>query len=122
MTRALLTAILLTLFSQTACADVVFYCSSGQMVGIEKDKFDRLSSEKFKLALLGDETINDFKTIVFRGGILDSYSFEVHYAADENWWQAGSEKSTFVFRNSWLYGSISNGENIISFSSKCDKF
>ncbi|MDA0846331.1 MAG: hypothetical protein O3C44_10415 [Proteobacteria bacterium] len=86
MTRTLLTAILITLFSQTAWADVVFYCSSGQMVGIEKDKFDRLSSEKFKLALLGDETINDFKTIVFRGGILDSYSFEVHYAADENWW------------------------------------
>ena len=122
MTRTLLTAILLTLFNQTAWAGIIYYCASEQILAIEKDKTTRLSPEKFKLALEGNATINDFNKIVFRGGFLDKHSFDMHYAADDNWWQAGSEKSTFVFRSGWLYAAVSTGKYIISFSSKCDKF
>ena len=122
MTRTLLTAVFLSLFSQTARAEVVYNCASEQRLVIEKDKTERLSPEKFKLAIEGNTSNNDLKIIVFRGGFLDKHSFDMHYAADEDWWQAGSEKSTFVFRSGWLHAAVSTGKYIISFSSKCDKF
>jgi hypothetical protein len=121
LTRALIIALCLAFYSQAALAEIVYYCASEQIVRIEKDKSERLTPKRFKLVLEGDASTNDFKIIVFRGGLLDKLSFDMHYAADDDWWQAGSEKSTFVFRNGWLHAAVSTGKYIISFSSKCDK-
>lgn len=117
MTRTLLTAIFLTLFSQAAWAEAVFYCSSEQIIKIENDKAERYQNENFKLAVVDNSEI-----ITFRGGPFNLKSFNIHYAADENWWDAGSEKTTFSLRDGRLYGAITHSRSMLVISAKCDKF
>jgi len=51
MTRTLLTAIFLTLFSQTAWAKTVYYCTGTQFTEIKANKLENFKPQNFKFSV-----------------------------------------------------------------------
>jgi len=121
MTRTLFTAIFLTLFSQTAWAEVVFYCTGTNFIQIENHKPTTYINEKFKFSI-------DEKRILYGSNhkFLKNMKMAVTYWKDENNWAVSAADHITRFKDgvySFKSGfAIKNDVQTTVITAKCDKF
>ena len=116
MIRTLLTAILITLFSQTAWAEVVYFCNVNQHITIDGQKLDRYKPHRFKMMVSARD-----KKVKFAGGALDKMSFEFKNFWKKNDWYAKGSYAIIQFEGRrFEYVSITS--DITAFSAECDTF
>jgi hypothetical protein len=118
MTRTLLTALFLTLFSQTAWAETVFYCTETVSVDINNHELTQYKPQNFKFKITGRE-------VTFgSGGYFDNVTKNITTYHNENNWAATEKYSmlwfnegNFIYTSAFIYVKKS-----AVISAKCDKF
>jgi len=121
MTRTLLAAIFLTLFSQTAWANAVYYCSGTHLVQVENSIFERFSPLNFKFSV--DRTKIKYGNSTFFNGAIESITF---WQGENHWVSMNGDFAITKFKNGEYLmttnGFWEEGIKATLISAKCDKF
>ncbi|MDC0649102.1 hypothetical protein N8Z70_02835 [Candidatus Puniceispirillum sp.] len=118
MTRTLLTAIFLTLFSQTASAETVFYCTETVSLNVNNHELTNYKPQNFKFRITE-------RVVTFGSGgyfdnatkIITSYSNENNWASTDKYSMMWFNKGYFIFTSAFI---LTKQSAIIT--AKCDKF
>ena len=120
MTRTLLTAIFLALFSQTAWGEDIYYCSETHFVEIDSGTLKNYKTKNFKLNV----TVERLK---FGGtGFFKHKELPITSWTEKNLWKASGDFYIVSFNEGQLIGAVSayskKGVVGILISAECDKF
>jgi hypothetical protein len=118
MTRTLLTAIFLTLFSQTASANTVFYCTGTNLVKVEDHKLEKFKTQNFKFSV-------NQNTIKFgSGGYFDKHEAGITRWTDEYNWASTNNMANITFLKGYFTSAevYSYIDKAFLITAKCDKF
>jgi hypothetical protein len=121
MTRTLLTAIFLTLFSQTAGAKTVYYCTGTQFTEIKANKLENYEPQNFKFSV-------DQKGVNFGSdGFFAGSKMLIEMWVSESIWKARDAGDVVVaFQDGAFVAALAfvgeDGAMGLLVAAKCDKF
>ena len=120
LVRSLFTAILITLISQQALAQAVFYCNGTNLIEIKKDKATNYKTQNFKFSA-------DSKLIKFGdGGYFSGDQMSISDWISEDFWAATNEIAMVRFhKGQFMYAASvleEDGASGLLISATCDKF
>ena len=120
MTRTLLTALFVTLFTQTAWAKNVYYCNGSHFTEFKGGKLENYKPENFKFSV-------DQKRLIFGAkGFFDELELKIVNWSKKDSWQASNDVTIVTF-NEGQFVSATSGTDLkgvigILIAADCDEF